>query len=357
MDSVMKRPVFAVMNMVAVLILTGGIAQAQIASTTTPSDGRRLFVVAGGGSTTLLGDCTGCPADTYTHSGGIFGGVGTSLTTRTAVGFEVFWMPSEAATGDQVRTTYLMGTIVFQPWRSSGFFVKAATGMALVRNWVVNPDTGEQVWQPAEGGPALSVEDWEAGAAEGEAPDAATAESGTEREAEGAAGANGEAGGDAEAGAGPEAEAGAGVEAETGSEASAGVEAEVLDALLALAARGQDGQVDVAVGEVDRLPLLVGLAAGHLVHAEGGGVELRQLGRVVAEDRDVADLGSHDVLPFALSYPGVARQGVLAPVPGLLSPVPLPRPHRPRGASPRAPLLAPLRRGPSAGRARDAPET
>ena len=141
MDSVMKRPVFAVMNMVAVLILTGGIAQAQIASTTTPSDGRRLFVVAGGGSTTLLGDCTGCPADTYTHSGGIFGGVGTSLTTRTAVGFEVFWMPSEAATGDQVRTTYLMGTIVFQPWRSSGFFVKAATGMALVRNWVVNPDT------------------------------------------------------------------------------------------------------------------------------------------------------------------------------------------------------------------------
>jgi transcription termination/antitermination protein NusA len=34
--------------------------------------------------------------------------------------------------------------------------------------WVVNPDTGEQVWQPAEGGPALSVEDWEAGAAEGE---------------------------------------------------------------------------------------------------------------------------------------------------------------------------------------------
>ena len=28
--------------------------------------------------------------------------------------------------------------------------------------WVVDPETGEQVWQPAEGGPALSAEEWEA---------------------------------------------------------------------------------------------------------------------------------------------------------------------------------------------------
>jgi hypothetical protein len=141
MDNVMKCPVLAVITAVAILTLTGGIAQAQIASTTTPSDGGRPFVVVGGGSTTLLGDCTDCPADTYTHSGGIFAGAGTSLTTRTAVGFEVFWMPSEAATGEQVRTTYLMGTFVFQPWQSKGFFFKASTGMALVRNWVVNADT------------------------------------------------------------------------------------------------------------------------------------------------------------------------------------------------------------------------
>jgi N utilization substance protein A len=33
--------------------------------------------------------------------------------------------------------------------------------------WVVDPETGEQVWQPAEGGPALSAEEWEhAGTAE-----------------------------------------------------------------------------------------------------------------------------------------------------------------------------------------------
>jgi N utilization substance protein A len=32
--------------------------------------------------------------------------------------------------------------------------------------WVVNPETGEQVWQPAEGGPAVSAEEWEAALAE-----------------------------------------------------------------------------------------------------------------------------------------------------------------------------------------------
>jgi N utilization substance protein A len=32
--------------------------------------------------------------------------------------------------------------------------------------WVVDPETGEQVWQPAEGGPAVSAEEWEAALAE-----------------------------------------------------------------------------------------------------------------------------------------------------------------------------------------------
>src|SRR5690606_39172436 len=39
--------------------------------------------------------------------------------------------------------------------------------------WVVDAETGEQVWQPAEGGPALSAEDWEA--AVSEAPTGETA--------------------------------------------------------------------------------------------------------------------------------------------------------------------------------------
>ena len=36
--------------------------------------------------------------------------------------------------------------------------------------WVVDAETGEQVWQPAEGGPAMSAEEWEAAASEDAAP-------------------------------------------------------------------------------------------------------------------------------------------------------------------------------------------
>ena len=40
--------------------------------------------------------------------------------------------------------------------------------------WVVDPQTGEQVWQPAEGGPAMSAEAWEAAVAEKPESDAET---------------------------------------------------------------------------------------------------------------------------------------------------------------------------------------
>jgi transcription termination/antitermination protein NusA len=45
--------------------------------------------------------------------------------------------------------------------------------------WVVDPDTGEQVWQPAEGGPAMSAEAWEAAVSDApEGEPAADAETG-----------------------------------------------------------------------------------------------------------------------------------------------------------------------------------
>src|SRR5918995_4838452 len=37
--------------------------------------------------------------------------------------------------------------------------------------WVVNAETGEQVWQPAEGGPAMSAEQWEQGGGDEDAPE------------------------------------------------------------------------------------------------------------------------------------------------------------------------------------------
>jgi N utilization substance protein A len=42
--------------------------------------------------------------------------------------------------------------------------------------WVVDPETGEQVWQPAEGGPAVSANEWEHAGAEDADGDAGAAE-------------------------------------------------------------------------------------------------------------------------------------------------------------------------------------
>jgi N utilization substance protein A len=83
--------------------------------------------------------------------------------------------------------------------------------------WVVDPETGEQVWQPAEGGPALSAEAWEA--AVSEAPE------GDEAATEGA----GDAGGDARPGddAEPSAEVEAAAEAEPAGDAEPSPEVEV----------------------------------------------------------------------------------------------------------------------------------
>ena len=52
--------------------------------------------------------------------------------------------------------------------------------------WVEDPETGEQVWQPAEGGPAVSAEEWEATSDTEEDAETATidAESGSEPAAE-----------------------------------------------------------------------------------------------------------------------------------------------------------------------------
>ena len=36
--------------------------------------------------------------------------------------------------------------------------------------WVIDPDSGDQVWQPAEGGPTVSAEEWATGDFEGELP-------------------------------------------------------------------------------------------------------------------------------------------------------------------------------------------
>ena len=105
----------------------------------TPS---RMWIVVGGASTSLLGDCTGCEADTYEHSGGVTAGAGIALNRRTDFGGEVLFVPATLPSGDPIRITFLMASVQFRPWLTQGFFVKTASGMAFLRNWLntVEPD-------------------------------------------------------------------------------------------------------------------------------------------------------------------------------------------------------------------------
>jgi hypothetical protein len=133
-----KRTVLAASRALLLLVLSAGVASAQGAPLPASSGGWKPWIVGGGSSTTLLGDCTDCPADTYVHDGGVLAIVGSPLTPRTDVGVELFWVPSSSAAGDKINSTYVMGTFQFRPWGSKGFFFRASSGMAFVRNWVVD---------------------------------------------------------------------------------------------------------------------------------------------------------------------------------------------------------------------------
>ena len=135
-----KRAVLPVLRICLLLLLSSGVAAAQTAPSS-PSTGWQPWIVVGGSSTTLLGDCTDCPADTYIHDGGVLAIVGTPLSPRTDIGGQLFWVPSSSAAGEPINTTYVMGTFQFRPWGSSGFFIRISSGMAFVRNWVVDTDT------------------------------------------------------------------------------------------------------------------------------------------------------------------------------------------------------------------------
>ena len=136
-----KRTALPALRVCILLLLSSGVAAAQTATPSSPSTGWQPWIVVGGSSTTLLGDCTDCPADTYIHDGGVLAIVGTPLTPRTDIGGQLFWVPSSSAAGEPINTTYVMGTFQFRPWGSSGFFVRLSSGMAFVRNWVVDTDT------------------------------------------------------------------------------------------------------------------------------------------------------------------------------------------------------------------------
>jgi len=123
----------------AVLVTAGlsGRAEAQTPSTSAPTSGP--WLVVGGGSTSLLSDCTDCENTNYVHTGSLLVDFGRAANPRFDFGVEFLWVPSKSSSGDYVRTAFVSGVVQFRPWKSKGFFIRGSSGMAFVRNWIVTP--------------------------------------------------------------------------------------------------------------------------------------------------------------------------------------------------------------------------
>ena len=94
------------------------------------------YFTAGGASTTLLGDCSDCEANNYIHGGSFMAGAGMALNPRADFGGEFLYVPVTLTTGDQLRVSYLMAAVQVRPWQSKGFFLKASSGMAFLKNFL-----------------------------------------------------------------------------------------------------------------------------------------------------------------------------------------------------------------------------
>ena len=111
------------------LVLIPVVCEAQAADS-------RLWLVAGGASATIRGDCQTCEEDyPYRNGGGVLVNAGYRANPRMDVGAEIFWVPMETEFG-RIRSTHLDAVAQFRPWRTQGFFLKGGAGMAFVRNWV-----------------------------------------------------------------------------------------------------------------------------------------------------------------------------------------------------------------------------
>ena len=107
----------------------------------TPADQSRTWIVLGGTSTTLRGDCQeDCVAQgtgAYLHTGSVLAIVGVRVNRQMDAGVEVSWVPATSKAGDNIRSTFVLAAAEFRPWQSRGFFLKAGMGMVFVRNFVV----------------------------------------------------------------------------------------------------------------------------------------------------------------------------------------------------------------------------
>ena len=122
---------------IALVCVTPIVARAQA---TEAGEQSKTWIVLGGTSTTLHGDCQeDCVAHgtgAYLHTGSFIAMAGARVNRKMDAGVEASWVPATTRDGADVRTTFLLAAAQFRPWQSQGFFLKGAMGMAFVRNFI-----------------------------------------------------------------------------------------------------------------------------------------------------------------------------------------------------------------------------
>ena len=86
-------------------------ANSRAAQAAVPSPASRLWITAGGGFTSLKGDCSTCTGEpVYRKTGSLLINVGARASDQLDAGLEVHWMPAHR-NGYDIRTTFLMGWV------------------------------------------------------------------------------------------------------------------------------------------------------------------------------------------------------------------------------------------------------
>jgi hypothetical protein len=120
----------------AVLGPSGAAAQTAAPPQVAATDSR-LWITAGGGFTSLKGDCATCTGEpVYRKTGSLMVNVGARANAQLDGALELSWVPATTQDGYDIRTTFLMGVGQYRPLKDHGLFVKGGMGIAFVRNWV-----------------------------------------------------------------------------------------------------------------------------------------------------------------------------------------------------------------------------
>lgn len=137
MESLARHRIARLCCACLLLALLPSTVRAQAAPPPSPAPlGSRLWLVVGGASATLRGDCQTCEEDfPYRHGGGVLANIGYRVNERMDAGLEVFWLPIDSESGN-IRGTHFDAVAQFRPWSSQGFFLKGGAGVVFVRNWV-----------------------------------------------------------------------------------------------------------------------------------------------------------------------------------------------------------------------------